>query len=71
MISDFDKVLSLDLTQNWKMEIEEEIIKSKIAERNEAKLNKDYAKADSIREELLNMGIIIKDTREGTIFEVK
>ena len=45
-------------------------IKEKIEERNAAKLNKDYATADKIREELLNMGIIIKDTREGTIFEV-
>ena len=32
--------------------------------------NKDYQKADSIREELLSKGIIIKDTREGTIYEL-
>ena len=34
------------------------------------KKNKDFALADSIREELLNKGIILKDTREGTIYEV-
>lgn len=71
LIGDFDKVLSLDLTKPWEISIDEEFIKEKIVERNVAKQNKDYAKADSIREELLNMGIVIKDTREGTIFEVK
>ena len=71
LIKDFDEVLSLDLTKNYELNIDEEFINNKIKERNEAKSNKDYALADSIREELLKMGIIIKDTREGTIFEVK
>ena len=35
-----------------------------------AKVNKDFALADSIREELLNKGIVLKDTREGTTYEV-
>lgn len=70
LIEDFDKVLSLDLTKKEEKSIDEEYIASKIAERNIAKQNKDYATADKIREELLNMGILIKDTREGTIFEV-
>ena len=34
--------------------------------RNQAKKSKDFAKADQIREELRNMGIEIKDTRQGT-----
>ena len=33
-------------------------------------LSLDFQTADKIREELLNMGIVLKDTREGTIFEV-
>ena len=41
-----------------------------IAKRNEAKKNKDFALADSIREELKEKGILIKDTREGTIYEI-
>lgn len=40
-----------------------------IAERIEAKDNKDFARADEIRKELLDMGIEIKDTREGTNWE--
>ena len=42
-----------------------------INKRNEAKKNKDYALADQIRNELEEKGIIIKDTREGTLFELK
>ena len=33
------------------------------------KKEKDFAKADAIREELLSRGIVIKDTREGTVWE--
>ena len=42
-----------------------------IEKRIEAKKNKDYALADSIREELNSKGIILKDTKDGTIYEVK
>ncbi len=34
--------------------------------RREAKINKDFAKSDSIRDRLKSMGIEIKDTKEGT-----
>jgi cysteinyl-tRNA synthetase len=37
-----------------------------IAERKAAKKAKDFARADSIREELLEKGITLVDTREGT-----
>ena len=45
--------------------------KEMIEKRNAAKQNKDYALADQIREELLSQNIVLKDTREGTIYEVK
>ena len=41
----------------------------KIAERNEAKKNKDYSLADSIRDELLKQGILLVDSREGTTYK--
>ena len=72
LIEDFDKVLSLDLTKEE--EINEELLKyinKKIEERNNAKKEKNYKLADSIRDELLEKDIIIKDTREGTTFEIK
>ena len=72
LIEDFDKVLSLDLLKEEEIDNETlEYINKKIEERNIAKKNKDYTKADSIREELQSKGIYIKDTREGTIFEIK
>ena len=72
LIKSWDTVLSLDLikTDSINPELEKYII-DKIEERKNAKLNKDYALADSIREELLSKGIEIKDTREGTIYEIK
>ncbi len=71
LINRWDEVLSLDLTKEKTHGLEEEYIKEMIEKRTEAKKNKDFALADSIREELLKQGIILKDTREGTIYEVK
>lgn len=78
LVDDFDKVLSLDLIKNATALNESKtsgaddeltkIVEQKIAERAEAKKVKDFAKADAIRDELLKMGIEIKDTREGVIW---
>ena len=40
-------------------------IEALIAERTAAKKEKNFAKADAIRNELLEKGIILEDTREG------
>ena len=40
-------------------------IEKLIAERTEAKKNKDYARADAIRNELKEQGIILEDTPQG------
>ena len=72
IIKDYDKVLSLNLLNNEK-KLDEELIKyinEKLEERKLAKQNKDYEKADNIRKELESKNIKIKDTREGTIYEV-
>jgi len=41
-------------------------IESLIEQRNAAKAAKDFARADEIRANLANLGVVIKDTREGT-----
>ena len=72
LVEEFDKVLSLDLLKEDKIDEElEKYILEKIEERNIAKKNKDYSKADNIREELESRGILISDTREGTSYQLK
>lgn len=43
-----------------------ELIEQKIKERTAARKNKDFATSDRIRDELLEMGVAIKDGPEGT-----
>lgn len=74
LVNSFEEVLSLDLRKEETKELKEELkqyIETKIEERNQAKKDKNYALADSIREELKSKGVIIKDTREGTIYELE
>ena len=54
------------ISDELRNQIEELILK-----RDKAKKNKDYAEADKIREELLNLGIEIKDTSNGTDWNLK
>ena len=44
-------------------------IEELIAARQQARKDKDFAKADEIRDRLLAMGIVLKDTREGVKWE--
>ena len=70
LIKNFDKVFSLDLIKE-KEEIDDQWILDLIEERKEAKKNKDFAKADQIRNDLLEKGIELIDTREGTTYKIK
>ena len=58
-------------TEKAQLEISEEVIEEKIAERTKAKKEKNFALADAIREELLSKGIVLEDTREGVKWTVK
>ena len=72
LMDNFDKVLGLNLIEE-EAEIDEDLekeIQAKIEERNQAKKDKDYAKADQIRNELLEKGIKLIDSREGTTYEL-
>ena len=72
LIEKFDEVLSLDLLKVDEVSSEhddEEILK-KIELRNESKKNKDFVTADAIRDELLEQGVRLIDTREGTTYEL-
>jgi len=46
-------------------------VESLIEQRNAARKEKDYAKADSIRDQLGEMGVVMLDSAEGTSWELK
>ncbi len=71
LIKDFDKVLSLDLLEEKEENIDSNLksyVEEQIKLRNEAKKSKNFDVADKIRNDLLEKGIELKDTREGTIW---
>lgn len=53
------------------LDIDEENIKQEIEKRAKAKQNKDFEKADKIRNALEAKGIILKDSKEGTSWDFK
>ena len=75
IIDSFDYVLSLELLKEEAQKEAavdaqlEAYVLAKIEERKAAKKEKNFALADAIRNELLEQGIILKDTREGVIWE--
>jgi cysteinyl-tRNA synthetase len=72
LIENFDKVFSLDLLkEEEKKDIDDTWILELIEKRKEAKKNKDFETADKIRNDLLEKGIELLDTREGTTYKIK
>ena len=69
LIKSWDKVLSLDLVKEKKLRSDHDEIMKLIEERNIAKKNKDFTKADEIRNNLLERGVVLLDTREGTTYK--
>ncbi|MCG8378545.1 MAG: cysteine--tRNA ligase [Proteobacteria bacterium] len=49
-------------------DLDEEAIQKMIADRQQAKQEKDFEKADQIRDQLTAMGIALEDTSQGTIW---
>jgi cysteinyl-tRNA synthetase len=45
-------------------------IDSLIADRTAARARKDFKESDRIRDELAAMGVVIKDSKEGTSWEI-
>ncbi|MBQ8845459.1 MAG: cysteine--tRNA ligase [Clostridia bacterium] len=65
----FNEILGFDFEEK-----EDDIpseIKELAKERWEAKVNKDFAKSDELRNKILDLGYVVKDTREGYTIEKK
>ncbi|MGN0690241.1 MAG: cysteine--tRNA ligase [Oscillospiraceae bacterium] len=73
LVKDFDTVLSLGLIEaakklaeeNKEEELPEEIAKL-VAERQQARKEKNFALADELRDKIADMGYVIEETRQGT-----
>jgi len=71
LVADFEQVLSLDLLKDDAVEennVHDDLakyIEEMIEKRQEAKKNKNFQLADSIRGELLEKSIMLEDTRQG------
>lgn len=65
----FDLIFNLNLNQIPKKEPEEipEQIKKMVVERNQARLNKDFAKADDLRKEIEEAGYFIEDSEVDSL----
>ena len=83
LIADFDRVLCIGLiaaaerinaeASESEPAVDSELvayIEDMIAQRTAAKKEKNFARADEIRNELLSKGVTLIDTREGTKFEI-
>ena len=68
----FDEVLGFDIKNRIK-ELSEipEKIKKLLEEREEARKNKDWVRADEIREEIEKIGYIVEDTEGGQKVKLK
>lgn len=73
IIDDFEQVLSLNLFVEKNTDIDvsfKKYIEEMIEKRKVYKKEKNFEEADKIRKELMDKGIMIKDTREGTTYEI-
>ena len=73
IIEDIDKILGLGLCEEGliiaqRSSLIDTEIDLLIKERDKARLNKDYIKADAIRDQLLEKGIELRDSPSGTLW---
>jgi len=75
LIKEFDEVLGLRLLNKpekvKRTEKEEAMAKELMEKRNVARLAKNWAESDRLRDELLSIGVVIKDGKDGTEWEWK
>ena len=65
LLARFDCIAAVLEPSEQKSGLTDAQIEAKVAERNLAKKTRDFARADGIRAELLELGVVIEDTREG------
>jgi cysteinyl-tRNA synthetase len=67
LVREFDSVLGLDLEEAKLEVVEVDVeIEALIREREEARRSKNFARADEIRDQLVERGIVLEDVQGGT-----
>ncbi|MGD2047364.1 MAG: cysteine--tRNA ligase [Gemmatimonadota bacterium] len=72
-LGDMDRVLGLLEVARASRAVDEDLsewVEGLIAERNEARADRDWARADSIRDELSEKGVVLEDGPSGTRWKV-
>lgn len=64
LLRKFDEVLGLEINKKDEIELPEEV-KKLVEERKLARVNKDWAKSDELRDKIVQMGYSVKDTKDG------
>jgi cysteinyl-tRNA synthetase len=64
-------ILGLKKEEKTNTELTGNLIEFILDLRNKSKANKDFATSDKIRDELNSLGVTVKDTKDGTMWELK
>jgi cysteinyl-tRNA synthetase len=71
LLDEFDKIFAVLAPSDAKSGMTDAEAEQLVAERGQAKKNRDFSLADQIRRDLLEAGIILEDTKEGTRWKRK
>ncbi|HYL35003.1 MAG TPA: cysteine--tRNA ligase [Bryobacteraceae bacterium] len=71
LLDEFDKIFAVLEPAEAKSGMSDSEAEQLVAERGQAKKNRDFARADHIRQHLLEAGIVLEDTKEGTRWKRK
>lgn len=66
-----DFLAQLKASRVRRRQIDTALIEARLAERQEARAAKDFARSDAIRDELLGLGVTIQDTAQGAQWDVE
>jgi cysteinyl-tRNA synthetase len=71
LLTRFDSIVDVLRPSEKEGGLSDEAIEARVEERAQAKKKRDFKRADQIREELLEAGVILEDTREGVRWKRK